>query len=95
MIGYIILAAIIFNTITNFVCFIIGTTKGRDTAEAEYAEELVIREKNALLYEQTEREIKEEVLHNAAEQKAELSGHTGARDRFNAINSKLSNKPKN
>ena len=94
MTGYIILAVFIVLVIACFAAFMTGIKTGREAAAAEYAEEQERKEKDRRDYEKAAQDIKQEVFHDAAQEKAELSGRTDARDRFNAINSKLSNKPK-
>jgi hypothetical protein len=95
MMGYVILAMFFIYVVSCFAAFLAGIKNGRKSAAAEYAEEQARKEKDAREYERAAQEIKQEVFHDAAQQKADLAGHAGARDRFNAINSKLSNKPKN
>jgi len=93
--GYVVLGVFVFVVISNFASFIIGLTKGRKQAEAEHAEEKLRQEKDAQLYEQVKNDIKQGVTKDAEEKKADLASHTNSRDRFNAINDSLSNKPKN
>lgn len=95
MTGYIILAVFAVLIFSHFALFLAGVKKGYKKAEAEYAEERAMKEKDAQQYEKAKNEIIQEVFHEAAEQKAELSAHSNNRDRFNAINDRLSNKPKN
>jgi hypothetical protein len=95
MMGYVILAVFIGFVISCFTAFLAGIKNGRKAAAAEYAEEQARKEKDRLDYERAEQEIKQEVFNDAVQEKANLAGHTGSRDRFNAINSKLSNHPKN
>lgn len=92
--GYLILAAFIILVFSHFACFITGIKNGRKAAAAEYAEERAIREKDAMLHDQIKQDIKQGVLKDAAEQKANLAGHTDNRSQFDAINASLSNKPK-
>jgi hypothetical protein len=75
--------------------FFAGLRHGRKLANAEYAEEQARKEKDRLDYERAAQEIKQGVFHDAAQKKANLAGHTGTRDRFNAINNKLSDHSKN
>jgi hypothetical protein len=93
--GYVVLGVFIFFVIACFAAFITGIKTGRKAAAAEYAEEQERKEKDRRDYERAAQKIKKEVFNDAAKEKAGLAGHTGARDRFNAINSKLSNSPKN
>jgi hypothetical protein len=93
--GYIILISIIVFVISVFAAFLVGMTKGKKIAQAEYAEDQAIRQKDAQDYQRVKDEIKQGVFKDAENQKAELSSHSDAVDRFNAINGKLSNKPKN
>jgi hypothetical protein len=95
MTGYVILAVFIGFVVSCFAAFLAGIKNGRKAAAMEYAEEQARKEKDRLDYERAEQEIGQEVFHDAAQEKANLAGHTDARDRFNAINSKLSNHPKN
>jgi flagellar biosynthesis/type III secretory pathway M-ring protein FliF/YscJ len=95
MMGYIYLAVFIVVVILCFVAFLAGIKNGRKAASTEYAEEQARKENDRRDYERAAQEIKQEVFHDAAQAKADLSSHTDSRDRFNAINSKLSNKPKN
>jgi hypothetical protein len=94
MTGYVILAVFIGFVISCFTAFLAGIKNGRKAAAAEYAEEQARKEKAAEDYERAAQEIMREVFHDAAQKKANLAGHTGARDRFDAINGKLSNHPK-
>jgi hypothetical protein len=95
MTGYIILGALVILVFLCFFIFLAGLRHGRKLAESDYAEEKALKEKDAKDYEKAKQDIKQEVFGNANTQKAELSGHANAVDRFNAINDKLSNKPKN
>jgi flagellar biosynthesis/type III secretory pathway M-ring protein FliF/YscJ len=95
MTGYIILAAFVFFVIACFAAFMAGLKQGRKAAEAEYAEERARKEKDRRDYEKAAQEIKQEVFHDAAQEKAELASHAGAGDRFNAVNNSLRNRPKN
>jgi hypothetical protein len=95
MTGYFILGGFIILVILCFSCFMGGLRHGRKLAEADYAEEKSRKEKDVRDYEKAKQEIKQEVFHDAEKQKAELSGHADSVDRFNAINGKLSNRPKN
>jgi flagellar biosynthesis/type III secretory pathway M-ring protein FliF/YscJ len=95
MTGYVILAVFIGFAVLCFAAFLAGIKNGRKAAAAEYAEEQARKEKDRRDYERAAREIKQEVFHDAEQEKASLAGHTGARDRFDAINSKLSDRPKN
>jgi flagellar biosynthesis/type III secretory pathway M-ring protein FliF/YscJ len=90
--GYFILAVFIVLVVSCFSAFLAGIKKGHKAAEKEYAEEQARKEKDRLDYERAAQEIRQEVFHDAAQEKAGLAGHTGARDRFNAVNNKLSNK---
>jgi hypothetical protein len=95
MTGYIILTVFIVFVVSCFAAFLTGIKNGRKAAAAEYAEEQAMKEKDRLDYERTAQEIRQEVFNDAAQEKADMAGYTGARDRFNAVNSKLSNYPKN
>jgi hypothetical protein len=95
MMGYVVLAVFIGFVVSCFAAFLAGIKNGRRAAAAEYAEEQARKEKDRRDYDRAAQEIKQEALHGAAQEKAELAGHTGARDRFNAINSKLSDHPEN
>jgi hypothetical protein len=95
MTGYIVLGLFVFIVFLAFIFFMIGLNHGKKLAEADYNEELAIKEKNARDYEKAKKEIKQEVLKNAERKKAELSGNVNAVDRFNAINKCLSGRSKN
>ena len=95
MMGYIILAVFICFVGSCFTAFLAGIKNGRKAAAAEYAEEQARKEKDRRDYEKAAQEIKQGVFHDAEKEKAGLAGHAGARDRFDAINGKLSDRPKN
>jgi flagellar biosynthesis/type III secretory pathway M-ring protein FliF/YscJ len=95
MTGYLVLGGFVFIVIFGFTLFMIGLRHGRKLAEADYAEERERKEKNERDYQKAKQEIHQEVFHDTEERKAELSGHSDAVDRFNAINSGLSNRPRN
>jgi flagellar biosynthesis/type III secretory pathway M-ring protein FliF/YscJ len=95
MTGYLVLGGFVFIVIFGFTLFMIGLRHGRKLAEADYAEERERKEKNERDYRKAEQEIRQEVFHGTEKKKAELSGHSDAVDRFNAINNSLSNRPKN
>ena len=95
MTGYIIMGVFTAFVIGCFVSFIKGLSLGKKQAAAEYAEEQRRREKNEKEFREAKSEILQETFKGAAEQKAELAGHSDPNDRFNAINSSLSNNSRN
>lgn len=95
MTGYIVLGGFVVLVILCFTLFMIGLRYGRKLADADYAEERERKEKDERDYQKARQEIHQEVFHDTEEKKAELSGHSDATDRFNAINNSLSNRPKN
>jgi flagellar biosynthesis/type III secretory pathway M-ring protein FliF/YscJ len=93
MTGYLVLGGFVVFVIFGFILFMIGLRHGRKLADADYAEERERKEKDERDYQKARQEIYQEVFHDAEEKKAELSGHGDAVDRFNAINTSLSDHP--
>jgi hypothetical protein len=94
MTGYLVLGGFVVLVILCFTLFMIGLRHGRKLADADYAEEKELKEKDERNYRKAKQEIHQEVLHDTEKRKAELSGHSDAVDRFNAVNDSLSNRPK-
>jgi hypothetical protein len=92
--GYVYLGVFIFFVIACFSAFMAGLRHGRKLAEADYAEEQAIKAENEKDYQRAKQEIKQEAFKDAEQRKSELSGHANSIDRFNDINSKLSNRSK-
>jgi hypothetical protein len=95
MIGYIILAVIILFVFACFFAFISGWKHGKKQAAAEYAEEQRRKEQDKKDFDKAQSEIKAEVFGNAEQQKAELSGGSSGRERFDNISNSLRNNAKN
>ncbi|GHU13014.1 hypothetical protein FACS1894161_2450 [Spirochaetia bacterium] len=93
--GYIILGIFIAFILGCLGSFIGGVIHGKKLAAAEYAEDQRRKAKNEKQFRVTEDEIKQEVFKNAAEKKSEMAGHVDSVDRFNDINSKLSDNSRN
>jgi hypothetical protein len=93
--GYIIPGFIIVFALGCLGCFIGGIIHGKRIAAAEYAEDQRRREKSEKEFREAKSGIIQEVFGNAESKKAEMAGHSDPMDRFNDINSKLSNNAKN
>jgi len=93
MTGYIILAVFILFVLGCFFSFIGGWRLGKKQAAADYAEEQRIKAQNEKEFKQAASEIKQEVFNDAEQKKADLSGGSTGRDRFNNINNSLRNNP--
>ncbi|GHV79782.1 hypothetical protein AGMMS49944_15730 [Spirochaetia bacterium] len=100
MTGYLILGSIILLALAFLAVYFIGRKHGKQGAEAAFAVERSkieadrvaqenARQKEEKDYREKSGEIKQEVNQNAETQKAELSSHADAGDRFNAINASL------
>jgi len=94
MTGYIILGVFVAFVIGCLASFLGGLAHGKKIAEAQYAEEQRRRDKSEKEFQEAKSEILQETFKGAAEQKAELAGHTNSSDRFDAINSSLRNNSK-
>jgi flagellar biosynthesis/type III secretory pathway M-ring protein FliF/YscJ len=93
MTGYVVLIVFIVFVLSCFGCFLVGYTRGKKTAQAEYAEDHRRKEQDAKDFKKVSEEIKQEVFKDAEQKKAEMAGYTNPDDRFNDINSKLRNNP--
>jgi uncharacterized protein HemY len=91
MTGYIVLTAFIIFVLSCFFSFIGGWKHGKKQARAEYAEEQRRKALDEKDYKKAAQEIRQEVFHEAESKKAELSGGSNGRERFDAINNSLRN----
>jgi len=91
MTGYIILIAFVVIVLLVFGAFLFGYTKGRKKEQDEQKDEALRKAESDKAFQVESENIRQEVLSNAEQKKAELSGGTG-RDSFDAINNSLRNK---
>ena len=94
MTGYVILAVICVFAFSCLFSFVAGLKHGKKQAAVEHAEDQYRRTQNEKEYRKTESDIKQEVFNEAEEKKANLSGGTTGRGRFNDINNSLRNNTK-
>jgi hypothetical protein len=90
MTGYIILIAFVVLVFLLFGAFLFGYTKGRKKEQDERKDEMIRKAESDRAFQIESENIKQEVLTNAEQKKAELSSGNG-RDRFDAINDSLRN----
>ena len=88
MTGYIILIAIVVLVFLIFGAFLFGYTKGRQKERDEQKDEALRKAESDRAFQIESENIRQEVLGNAEQKKAELSSGNG-RDRFDAINNSL------
>jgi uncharacterized protein (UPF0333 family) len=100
MTGYLILGCAVLIAASCLGVYFTGRKHGKETAAAKYAVEKSqaeaekvaaenARQKEEKDYRDQSTKIKQEVFQNAETKKAELSSHTDAADRFNAVNASL------
>ena len=93
MTSYIILAVFIVFVFVCFSSFLGGLKLGKKQAAAEYVEDQRRKAQNEKDYKQAAAEIKQGAFKDAENKKADLSGGTIGRERFDAINNSLRNNP--
>ncbi|MDR1253345.1 MAG: hypothetical protein LBK62_14480 [Treponema sp.] len=93
--GYIILAVFIGLAVSHTAVFFIGYSRARKKAELERMEDENRRLQSDREFQKEKEDIQKEVYSNAKEKKAALASGASGRDRFNAINDSLRQRPKN
>jgi hypothetical protein len=88
MTGYIVLGVFVVYVFSVFGAFLFGYTKGRRKEQDEQKSEALRKAESDKAFEVEKENIREEVLNNAGQKKAEFSNSTG-RGRFDAINNSL------
>jgi hypothetical protein len=93
--GYIVLAVFIGLVVSHTAVFFIGYSRARKRAELERMEDENRRLQSDREFQKEKEKIQKEVFGNAEEKKASLSSGASGRDRFNAVNDSLRQRPKN
>ena len=87
----IVLVSLLIAIIAVVVAYLVGVSKGRKKAEADYMEERLRKAESDRDFQNKKEEILKEAASNAEKRKAHLSNSGNGVDKFDAINDSLRN----